>query len=400
MMTPRERREEIAFWKYFLSGIAGLVLVVAILLTTGCASLPAITIAVPPPSPSEPTSPAPLIDRGTLAFEVVDDAGAPIRLTLSLHTGEQGDTDANGYVKWDDIEMGPRHVVAHYWVDGPTTDTRVFEPFEFDAIFDTPQFQQRVVIRRVQTPSPPELHDLLINLQEIVAGFVTPSTLKPIATGWCVVNGDKRVADGAGFIHFPVSGSIRTAVCGADGYQARADAALYQLVFDKPNPVYLIRMAPPAPPKPAPKPTAPGAPIEACNARNNTGRISDGCLEAVTHGNLDYMSCANGDAVACHRYVRRVAAALRASTGDDGWGLITKFQGQGCTLTRCSQGLIPGEQKYGEDMVAYLPKGNPTNLWTGIDVIIGAGASGARYSGGVLPPAVGGRPDNLWAPVP
>lgn len=242
-------------------------------------------------------------------------------------------------------------------------------------------------------PAPPVEPAPLVNLNIVVHDAVTGAGI-PRAT--CMIGDESRSADGAGFINFTVSGSVLVR-CAAGGYQARPEINL-------PPGDHRFPLAPIAPPTPTPAPPnpapVPGAPLEACNARNNTGRISDGCLEAVTHGNLDYMSCANGDAVACHRYVRRVAAALRTATGDPGWGLITKFHGQGCTLTACSQGLIPGEQKYGEDMVAYLPKGNPTNLWTGIDVIVGAGAPGARYSGGVLPPPGGGRPDNLWAPVP
>lgn len=365
-----------------------LALVVLAVLASSCASssvpfkLPPIIVTLPVDSPAAPKPAVQPVEQATLTIVITDEAGAPIaNMPVSLHTGELDDTNADGFVAWLELVRGPRHVVIHAGTTG-------FDSVEFDAKVDQAENTERVTLKRTIISAP------LASLNIVVHNAVTGAGV-PRAT--CTLGDESRSADGSGFINFPVRGSSAVR-CAAGGYEARPPIELPPGDHRVP----LVPIAPPAPPPPAPKPaptpTDPGAPIEACNARNNTGRISDGCLEAVTHGNLDYMSCANGDAVACHRYVRRVAAALR--TGDEGWGLITKFQGQGCTLTRCSQGLIPGEQKYGEDMVAYLPKGNPTNLWTGIDVIVGAGAPGARYSGGVLPPAVGGRPDNLWAPIP
>lgn len=224
----------------------------------------------------------------------------------------------------------------------------------------------------------------LENLNVVVVDSVTGAGINGAA---CIVNGDQRVADGAGFINYAIRGPALV-LCSAAGY--RSGPVIELAAGDRR--VSLVSSVP----------AAPAGVVPACGAANNTGRVSAECLEAVAAGAgaADYRGCQTGDPVACHRYVRAAARALLVTTGDPGWGLITKFHGQGCTLTQCAEGLIAGEQKYGEDMIAYLPKGNSVGLWTGIDVIAGAGAPGARYVGGVLPPAGGGRPDNLWAPVP
>jgi len=240
------------------------------------------------------------------------------------------------------------------------------------------------------TPEPAPLVNLNIVVHDAATGAGIPRAA-------CMVGDDSRTADGSGFINFAVRGPVLVR-CAAGGYLARPEMNLPPGDHRFP----LVAVAPP-PPAPKPPPAPPADTVaQACSAGLNDNRISNECLAAVAKRSNYYAACnKTGDEVACHRYTREVAQALLVSTGDPGWGLITKFQGKGCTLTRCSDGLIPGEQKYGEDMVAYLPKGNPTHLWTGIDVVIGAGAPGARYGGGVLPPAKGSdRPDNRWAPVP
>lgn len=255
---------------------------------------------------------------------------------------------------------------------------------------DVPPAEPALPVPEVVEPPAAPLVNLNIVVHDAATGAGIPRAV-------CTIGAESRSADGGGFINFAVRGP-EVVRCAAGGYEARVP-------LDLPPGDHRVPLVPIAPPTPPPAPAQPPVPaadavLEACGARQNDNRVSDGCLMAVASTSKDYELCNRGNAVACHRYVREVATALRTATGDPGWGLITKFQGQGCTLTACSQALIPGEQKYGEDMVAYLPKGNPTNLWTGIDVIIGAGAPGARYGGGVLPPAVGGRPDNRWAPVP
>lgn len=124
------------------------VLIFVVAAAVGCAT-------VPPNAPHQPHPAPPVQTHGTLAFEVVDDADQPICLTLSLHTGEQAETNASGYVKWDGLLIGPRHVVAHYSCDAVAGhDAREFGPFEFDALFEQREFQQRVVISRIKRAPP------------------------------------------------------------------------------------------------------------------------------------------------------------------------------------------------------------------------------------------------------
>lgn len=77
-----------------------LLLIVA-LLSTGCVSV----------SSSQPVDIQPEPLKATLAVVVSDSSGTPIPdVQVTVHTGEQGITDSAGYIKWDDIIQGPRHV--------------------------------------------------------------------------------------------------------------------------------------------------------------------------------------------------------------------------------------------------------------------------------------------------
>jgi hypothetical protein len=241
------------------------------------------------------------------------------------------------------------------------------------------------------TPEPAPLVNLNIVVHDAATGAGIPRAA-------CTVGDDSRTADGSGFINFAVSGPV-VVRCAAGGYQARPEMNLppgdhrFPLVAVAPPPA---PEPPPAPPVVAPPSSGMGFP--GCGKSGNTMAISSACLSAVSTASKSYPLCEKGDAVACHRFTREVALALRTTQSDTGWGLITKPLGQqACTMTACGRNVRDG---YGEDMVAYLPAGNPVNLWTGLDIVGGAGAPGARWQSGTLPPATGGRPDNLWAPVP
>ncbi|MDP3720756.1 MAG: hypothetical protein Q8T13_23590 [Acidobacteriota bacterium] len=256
-------------------------------------------------------------------------------------------------------------------------------------------------------PPPPVVEDEpgpMVNLNIVVHDAVTGAGV-PLAT--CTIGDDRRTADGSGFINFAVRGSVLVR-CAAGAYQAREP-------LDLPpgdHRVPLVPVAPPPVPDPPPAPPvvvppSSGLGFPGCGKAGNTMAISGACLTAVAAASKSYPRCQQGDGVACHQFVREVARALRTTQSDNGWGLITKPRGQqacalegdfkGSGVIGCGRSIEGG---YGEDMVAYLPAGNPVNLWTGLDIIVGAGAPGAHHAGGPLPPAVGGRPDNLWAPVP
>jgi len=208
-----------------------------------------------------------------------------------------------------------------------------------------------------------------------------------------------RNSDGGGFVNFGVKGSTVLRVSAKDFATQTRDVPPGDHVFN------LVSTLPPPPPVVVVPPT-PTTPVSECSKAKNRafGIISAGCLQAVANKSSNYSACQGGSDIACHLYVREAAAALRA--GDDapddrtyGWGLITKSRGeQGCTVTDCG-GDVPGD-KYGEDMIAYLNQGLETRFWRGLDVIGGAGAPGARFQSGTLPGPDGGRPTNLWAPLP
>jgi hypothetical protein len=238
-------------------------------------------------------------------------------------------------------------------------------------------------------PPPPPLVNLNIVVHDAATGAGIPRAA-------CTIGDDSRSADGAGFLNFAVSGPVLVR-CAAGGYQARPEINLPP--GDHRFPLVPVPPPPATDPPPAPvTPPSSGMGFPGCGKAGNTMAISSACLSAVATASKNYPLCEKGDGVACHRFTREVTLALRTTQSDNGWGLITKPVGQqACTMFACGRDVRDG---YGEDMVAYLPPGNPVNLWTGLDIIVGAGAPGAHHTGGPLPPAVGGRPDNMWAPVP
>ena len=251
-----------------------------------------------------------------------------------------------------------------------------------------------VVVPRVEDPPvdvPPAVvvpPVVLSNLNIVVTDSISGAGLNGAA---CIVNGDRRLADGSGFVNFAVPGPALV-LCSAAGY---ASASLLELApGDRRFP--LVSNAPPAPVI-----QQAGAAV-ACGVSNNSGRISRECLEAVAARSKFYPACqVSGGVEVCQAYVFEVARAL--ADHDPRWGVIKKTQG--------------GEnvEGYGVDVVAYLPA--PLALealtwrWMGADIIGGAGAPGARFQGGALNEAipcsrwVAGMPwcnreGDLWAPVP
>lgn len=251
-----------------------------------------------------------------------------------------------------------------------------------------------VALAAAAVDAPTPLRDLIIHVTQIISSSPGTSTSRAIPDAWCVINAEKRVGDGSGFLHFPVSGPV-TAECGAVNFYTRT------VPLDPgERTVYLVSLpgvTPVDPPTPAP-----GA---ACDPKDNTDRISHACLEAVAAKSSDYRECQRtGDTHACHAYVRAVARALntglRTLQLEARWGLITKPSGSN----------VDG---YGEDVVAFLPVTFPltakTWQWRGIDIVGGAGLPGARFIAGELHDAIAcdgqprpwcNRTDNLWAPVP
>lgn len=395
------------------------ILFLAVLMATACgATLPPIDIVLVPGQPTNSTPPAPQeplkpVMRGTLAFQVVDDEDKPICLTLSLHTGELGYTNADGYVKWDGLELGPRHVIAHYsctidGVDQPDPNDppegREFNNFEFDARFDRIQFQQRVVIPRHKRE---QLHSLNIVVHDAAGAGIGMAA--------CAANGETRKADGSGFINFAVRGP-GAVTCEAPGYIGRT--------INLPpgdHRVGLIAIAPPKPVEP-PKPTEPIGPpamppkagvVPECGAMANNGRVSQACVDAVAKVSAFAKPCqVTGVAEPCHYFVREVATALKVAQSDARWGVIRKTRGG------------DNVEGYGVDVVAYLPEpfslDEQTWRWRGADIIgcLGCKAFDGREStltGGTLHRVINcdttpkeeidaegwcNRPQDVWAPVP
>jgi len=198
---------------------------------------------------------------------------------------------------------------------------------------------------------------------------------QPLAKGYCVIGGDRRAADGSGFINFAVPGSV-DARCAAPGHVARGITLLpgtrrVRLDAD-------VRSV-----------VVPGA----CGPRVNPNDNRRECALQVAASSANWAACsARGDNPACHRYVREVASALAA--GNPRWGLISKPRGQqSCSATACGADV----GGYGQDVAAYRPDGAAASEWIGFDIVAGAGAPGATVIwNGPLPR----RADNLWVRVP
>lgn len=216
-------------------------------------------------------------------------------------------------------------------------------------------------------PSPP-----LKNLNIVVL----TSDARPIADSSCVVGGDRRAADGSGFINFGVSGSV-VARCAAPGHISR------QLALPPgDHRVHLNARARSAVVAPS-----------ACGPSTDPNENRRECARQIAAGSANWTACSTlGHDTACHRYVREVARALAA--GDPRWGLISKPRGQqSCSETACGADV----GGYGQDVAAYRPAGAATGEWIGFDLVAGAGAPGATVIwNGPLPR----RADNLWATVP
>ncbi|MDP2319537.1 MAG: hypothetical protein Q8O42_09405 [Acidobacteriota bacterium] len=116
------------------------------------------------------------------------------------------------------------------------------------------------------------------------------------------------------------------------------------------------------------------------------------CAHEVSQLTDDYAACQAGSGVRCHRFTRKLAAAL--AVGDPNWGLITKNPGeQQCTWDSCGRTVSGG---LGEDVVAYRYGPSDSN-WQGYDVMVSAGIPGAHVSWNGID---GRRAGNNWIPVP
>lgn len=381
-----------------------LAFVVLAVLASSCASssvpfkFPPIVVTLPVDSPAAP-KPEPEskpVEQATLAIIVTDEAGQPIaNMPVSMHTGELEDTNADGYVRWNELVRGPRHVVIH-------AGTTAFESVEFDVAVDKAENTKTVRLKRLVVSAPLPI-GILQNLNIVVHDAVTGLG---IAGAACTVNGDRRIADESGFINFAVAGPVLVA-CDSNrrgGYLSAEPST--RTPGDQ-----RFALVPVAPPTPPPAPTRPPVPApaattiaNACAASHNAGRVSVECLTAVARANPKWLTaCEAGDALPCHRIVRSAVRALRvgAEHVDPTWGfgLLTKGRGeQGCTAEACDADLGP-DGKYAEDVITYLLPGASVREWVGLDVVGGIGAPGARFQGGPFGPA-NDRPTNKWAPVP
>jgi len=198
---------------------------------------------------------------------------------------------------------------------------------------------------------------------------------QPLARGSCVIDGDRRRADGSGFINFPVAGSV-DARCSAPAHREKG-------ITLKPG-TRRVRLD-----ANSRSVIAPGA----CGARANPNDNRLECARQIAADSANWAACSTrGDNPACHRYVREVTRALAA--GNPRWGLISKPRGQqSCSATACG----PDVGGYGQDVAAYRPDGADTSEWIGFDLVAGAGAPGATVIwNGPLPR----RADNLWVRLP
>jgi len=198
---------------------------------------------------------------------------------------------------------------------------------------------------------------------------------QPLAKGYCLIGGDRRAADGSGFINFAVPGSVE-ARCSAPGHVARG-------ITLGPG-TRRVRLDADARSVVVPRACGPGT-------DPNDNRLE--CARQVAASSANWDACsARGDNPSCHRYVREVARALEA--GNPRWGLISKPRGQqSCSATACGADI----GGYGQDVAAYRPDGAAASEWIGFDLIAGAGAPGATVIwNGPLPR----RADNLWVQVP
>lgn len=242
------------------------------------------------------------------------------------------------------------------------------------------------------TPPEPEKAPL-VNLNIVVHDAVGIG----INAAECSISGDTesgkpetRVADGGGFINFPVRGSVNAA-CTAPGYLARA--------AELPPGDHRFPLAAVAPP---PKSSTPESP---CGGATNRNGVSHACLESVAVTSSHYAICqVTGSIEACHHYVREVVLALKTQSGNPRWGLLKKTKGG------------DNVDGYGTDVVAFLPERFSLDAitwqWLGVDIIGGIGAPGARFVAGNFNPVVScndptrdpdkwcNREGDVWAPLP
>lgn len=372
-----------------------------VVVSLGCASSGSTVDWTKIPIPDVVTKPTPkppaVVENRALAFEVLDGStGAPISNAIvrvtNLKTGvviPQQATNEDGYVAFI-LPIG-----MDYQVDLSVANYQGLPSKQAYTLVENSQVTLKLA-RIVVVPPVTELPYANLNIRVMTAAKI------PIVGATCrfVTQSDKeqqsRTMDGSGFANVGVRGPADVS-CSATHYKpvvrslSPGDHTL-TLEVDEANP----------PPAVAP---APGleTPDFACSSPNNTGEISQMCLQSVARLSTHWQSCSEGSQHACHLYVREVARALNSAQKATRWGLITKPSGSN----------VDG---FGEDVIAWLPARWPLDAktweWNGIDIIGGAGAPGARWVGGKLHGAIScgtpeadaerwcNRSDNHWAPVP
>lgn len=159
-----------------------------------------------------------------------------------------------------------------------------------------------VVEPRIPAPEP-ELPPLR-NMNVVV---VASDDGSPVPGAWCVVDGDRRVADGGGFINFAARDE-RSADCGADGFATRRGVPV--VPGERTNDVAILRTVPRPPPPAAPNHCA--------------GREFDG-LSCVREVAAKYPALlVTNTYESCLEFTRHVLAALGPE-----WGHVGKSAGEG-----------------------------------------------------------------------
>jgi hypothetical protein len=282
-----------------------IILIAALLFAVGCGvKLPPIQVVVDPSkviTPDPKPAPAP-VGRATLAFVVMDANEDPIRDARAavVPSGasdvaalEWPATKGDGYTALEVEQDTYRVTISAPGYQAQTVDVTL-----------TQNTQRAVVLTKVAAaPAPPAaLQDLFITVAYIQS--FSPGTSKSVAipNAWCTVAGERRVADGSGFVHFPVPGTV-SVECGAEGFITRADTlAPGRRGFD---------LWPAPPPKPVEPPALP-TPSPLCD------RTGDGltCARAVAEHYAHLLKTNTYES--CVEFIQRLLEALGPEWGHVG----------------------------------------------------------------------------------
>jgi hypothetical protein len=281
----------------------------------------------------------------------------------------------------------------------------------------------------VITPAPPSAPAPVVTpaakpRATIAFQVVDESTVQPIGVAFAKFeDGTTKQAGDDGYLAFERELGFYAVTFSADDYatvtrnfQLESNRQFtVKLKSTKPLPLPVPPTVPATPPTPTPPvvvalpaptvpPPAAAGILPQCGAGENTGRISQECIDAVAAVSSFSKICTiTGDTETCNHFVRDVARALKAAQHDERWGLIKKTGGG------------DNVDGYGTDIVAYLPSPLsltvPTWRWNGADIVGGIGKPGARLVGGQLNAVLNcddwkegmgwcNRSSDVWAPVP